>query len=323
MITTLTMATLDTAADGLTVHPKDVKDSGSLINTIIPDLVKRRAGRLPSIRRAFSTAALDKQHAHSPPSPPPPYVGPQRLEIDDASDVEDEAMLLDRRSIIAGHTRDTVLHAANESSRSGVRWKHVIEGCRLVECAGREAIAQTEDPELTRKMYIDGVSYLMKALPDLSTDESSQLSNFLPTALKSTTNEKAGEQLHFLDRSEDAQSKNYVHQFMTTATMYGVLLASVALPLLKRFIAVIYRCDRHYNISSRVASTMSQTVSVVAGKVYTSLNEGKTGQYALGMTLYTLEGVSSGILEGYSQAMKWQGVMEMQCSLGDGEDRTR
>lgn len=309
------MATLSIEINSPVAEAKDFKDHASLINALIPDLIKRRTGRLPSLRQTF-TGATDPQQTQPPQSPPPPYAEPQSVEVDNTSDAES----------VSGHSshplaaparHDSIYLVASETSTSDIRWKHVGEGCRLVECAGWEAMSETEDPDLARKMYIDGVGYLLNALPDLSPQENAQLANYLPASFRQTDNQRSHQDARFQDGGEEGDRKNYIYQFMTVATMYGVLFASLVLPLLERIIAAVYRWDQRCQISTRVADTTTQAVSTVARRAFTSLNEGKTGQIALGMTLYTIDGASRGFLEGYAQALKRQNIAERRADMSN------
>lgn len=303
------MAALTIQLDDPALDTKATEGSASLINAIIPSLITRRAGRLPSLRRTFASSGLEKQQARPPPSPPPPYFEPQDGQSD-GTDGSQDALDCFGRLLGTHRSGDVVYYVAKETSTSQVRWKHVSEGRRLIECAGREAASDDEDPELARKMFIDGVGYLLKSLPDLSADETVQLSNYLPVALRTTEGLHPAQSSLDEDSGECPDRSNYVYQFVAVATMYAVLLATLVLPILERFATSLYRYDRRHQISARVADSASQALSSVARRIFAALNEGKTGEMALGLTLYTVEGASRGFLDGYAQAVARQKAID-------------
>lgn len=308
------MATLSIEPQSAIHDSKGPRENASLVNAVIPDLIKRRTGKLPSLRRIFSSATFEKQTELPPPSPPPPYAESQVSDLDDIHHEHELSDVLDR--LIGTRGSSSALYAlANEKSASNVRWKHVGEGCRLIECAGREAVSGDEDPELARKMFIDGLGYLLKALPDLTPDETAQLSNYLPRSLKPTSEQQMNEPAPSDSEGEGEDEVNYIYNFVTFATMYGVLFGSLMLPILERLVAAMYQCDQRYKIRSRVANTTTQTLSSIAKSVFASLNEGRSGQIALGLSLYAIQGASRGFLDGYERAIKRQEVAERRSDV--------
>ena len=302
------MATLTVAIESPVADAKGTEQHSSVINSLIPELIKRRTGRLPSIRKSLTIYPPSKTSTLPPPSPPPPYMDPPALEGVGFGQVHDGSSDC---SLDSHASSDWDFGAASDDSRSGVRWKYVSEGSRLVRFARREAGMDSEDAELTRKMYLDGVGYLLKGLPNLSSDEIAQLSRDLPELLLFTDQHRQSE-----DDVGKPDGENYVCRLVTLVTMYSVLFLAFILPLLRRSAAALYRYDQRYHISNRVAETTTQTLSAWAQVISTSLNEGKAGQALLGMTLYTVEGASKGFFDGYSQALQRQ-----NAALRDSEGR--
>lgn len=299
------MANLSIKVDG-TIMDVRASEGASLMNAIIPDVIQRRTGKLPSLRRILTPAFSQKEPRRPLPSPPPPYAEQRGFEMDSPDEACEIKEARGRQNALRSSST-IIFQVANENTSSGIRWKHVGEGCRLIECAGREAADVNEDPELARKMFIDGTGYLLKALPDLSPNEAAQLANYMPSSLRPAEDHRSPDQrLQRQAGDEHSDQSNYIYHAVALATMYAVLLASFLLPLLERFAVAVYRCDQRYHVSARVAETTTQTAASVARRVFASLNEGRLGQVALGVTLYTVANASRGVSDGYAQAVRRQ-----------------
>ena len=69
--------------------------------------------------------------------------------------------------------------------RSGISWKYANEGSKLVSRSMREATSTSQETELTRRLYVDGVAYLLRGLPtNLTAEERIKLSGALPPQVK-------------------------------------------------------------------------------------------------------------------------------------------
>ena len=282
---------------------KDAKITASLINAIIPDLIKRRTGTVPSLRRTFTVGLSSGEAGLTPSSPPPPYAEPPAPELAQESD----SCVDNSRT-----ANDSRYSSPVNSSADDVHWKYVGEGCRLVERARQEAASVGGDQHLTRKMYIDGIGYLLKALPDLSPQESMQLVACLPDSLQACASQPTAEQLQVENADAEANQNNYIYRLVTAMTLYGILLASLLIPFLERCAAAAYRYDRRYRISERALDTSTRGISALAKGAFTSFNEGRSGQMALGMMLYAVDGASRGVLDGYDEALRRRIAVEPQ-----------
>lgn len=277
---------------------EDVKITSSFVNAMIPDLVRRRASKLPLLRKNWTAGLLNAEQSPPPPSPPPPYPEPSVVELAHESD-------------------DFRYSTPNGQSKNGIQWKYVGEGCRLVEHARQESAALDSEAELTRKMYIDGVGYLLKALPDLRSEESTQLEKYLPDSFEERGSQQTTEQPQLANTEAEADQNNYVYRLVTALTLYGILLASLILPILERCAAAAYRCDRQYRISERAMSSSAQAFSSLARGALQYLNEGKSGHEAMGFMLYAVEGASRGVLDGYGEALKRRGASDSRETESD------
>lgn len=288
---------------------KEVQTHESLLNAFIPNLVRRRTGAVPSLRR-ICVARLSGQGTAQPlHSPPPPYHEAPTNDMSDTDEIQDSKGYLDG-ILRASESKVAIYILASENSASGVRWKHVGEGCRLIQSAGREAAADQEDTDLARKMYIDGLGYLLKALPDLSLDEKAQLSAYLPEPLRASETQQQDLRVRMPPDADTVNRNNWLYQLVAIGTMYGVFLATFLLPILGRSAAAAYRYDQRYRISGRIAESTMQAVSSVAKRVVRSLEEGKGGQLVFGLILYTISNASRGVADGYEKAISRQDSIE-------------
>lgn len=276
----------------------------SMMNSFLP----KSMGSLPSVRKAVYSR-VSRQVSPTPAPAPPPHIELQMAKSVLASDVEmveddSDSISLGSRSPLESSRppQDALRH-----SRNGVRWKHATEGCEMVKRARYEASSMDEDEELSRQIYLDGVGYILRGLPEeLSSDESAQIAALLPASLVTTGDGSIGRCAHaelhsgLISQSGD---KNYVYHITAVATLYGVLLAGVLAPHLERLGKAVYAYDQQYRLSARIAKATTSTMAALATKIYGAVNDGKAGQVVLGMTVYALEGASQGLLDGYTLAV--------------------
>lgn len=292
------------------VMGKNSKTAASVFNFIVPDLIRRRSSKLALLHKAFKAESLSGETDPAPPSPPPPYAEPP---------VPGSAHGIDGSATDISRQRGSGFRGLSQSSAHGVQWKFAGEGCRLVEHARQEAASVDGDADLTRKMYIDGTGYLLKALPDLTAEESAQLAKYLPDSFRTGEPQPASQDLRAAATEAEKDQNNYVYRFVTAATLYGILLGSLLMPVLERCAATAYRYDQRYRISERAVNFSAQAFSSLARGVFASLNDGKSGQLALGSMLYAVEGASRGVLDGYGEAMKRRAAGESQYPESDSD----
>jgi hypothetical protein len=142
--------------------------------------------------------------------------------------------------------------------KSGINWKFAYEGFALLNHAVREASTLDQEPALTRKLYIDGLAYLVRGLStELDGEELQQLKQALPFDIGST-----GDHAGAVSSCETSTSdrriaprcprRSITYAASTKATFAILLLAKIMLPYVRLLLLQAYRCDRKYRISERL-----------------------------------------------------------------------
>lgn len=117
-------------------------------------------------------------------------------------------------------------------------------GSTLVVDAVREATSSKE-VDLTRRLYVDGVTYLLRGLPtDLSPDEQLRVQAALPPQLADEQNPGDMKPAH----------ASATRQIVARLTSYLVLLIGTFMECLQRLCQDFYRFERTHRISKLTVS---------------------------------------------------------------------
>lgn len=182
----------------------------------------------------------------------------------------------------------------------------------LLRSAGFEAQQPNSDSRLVRTLYINGLLYLLEALPeDLTSDEIRCIQNRLPEPVKSTLPEadsrsQAGKPA---GRFSGQDQPSYLHRILATVIIYGFLLAQLLIPYVKRFLQNVYRYERHHRITERLIAAALETADSLGkggasfGSALVSLSEGKVGAAVSSITAWWIEGIAGGVYEGVAEGM--------------------
>ena len=146
-----------------------------------------------------------------------------------------------------------------EGSKSGVKWKYATEGSVLVERSIHEAASASHDPKLSRRLYLDGVAYLLQGLPtDLNAQEYLRLRETLSFEVDPVpSGETASLDMHTIvvnERPADHKTisrKSGLRRTTATFTFWTV-----------RAVLQAYQIDRTYRVSER---TLMKTVAMAGG----------------------------------------------------------
>ena len=144
-----------------------------------------------------------------------------------------------------------------EDSKSGVDWKYATEGSVLIDRSIHEAASASHDPKLSRRLYLDGVAYLLQGLPtELNAQEYCRLRESIsfevdpaPSGGMSSLDIQA---IAVNERPTDHQTisrKSGLRRTTATLTCWTV-----------RAVLQAYHIDRTYRVSER---TLSKTVALV------------------------------------------------------------
>ncbi|KAI1083519.1 hypothetical protein F5B20DRAFT_408876 [Whalleya microplaca] len=203
---------------------------------------------------------------------------------------------------------------------SGVKWRYAAQGSYMHHTASQER----DDGDFARKSYIDGVAYLLRALPDdLDEHESSIIRRALPEScaplLADGRAADAGVDPLQLGWPSSDNGKTLLHRVVRATTTCMILLAHLFLSVLVFLIRAGAHYEREYNISQKfvshglvLASAIGKYSVVLSGKMC-AMSDGKVGRAVSGLTVCTVENVTRGIQDGIGNGLL---IIEQKEKMG-------
>lgn len=322
--------------------------------TILPVSIRRRLRRIPSLRRSVGTLSRPLSSYSSSGrstddtvlgTPPPEYAS--RLSLSEpGSDNEELGDAVD--GLFGPQIGASVFTSAE--TQSGIRWKFAghgelnrqldsrtcltTSGLTLISLAGKESSTfstspASGSPSLIRQLYIHGMTYLLRGLPDnLSPEEKMSVSSAIPdeiAALRAVTLPPTGlaQRDRALSRSikEPYQSPSILHRILAAVIVQMFLIVHILLPYIKVFMAAAYRYERQHRISERVLSSSISTMDgamrrgmEISNSVY-RMNEGKVGQALNELMAWWIRGVTGGIHQGVGEGLV---IIGLDVKAGEG-----
>lgn len=175
---------------------------------------------------------------------------------------------------------------------------------------GDPAVAE-DDIMFERRAFIDGVTYLLKALPqDLDAYEVRRIESVLPKDVAeylTTTPSGAGSSARRFSRPSQPRSILHRGVRMTVVTM--IFIWSILMPYLMYLLRSAARVERKYKLSETFVSHGMEFVNSI-GKQSVSLtesmcqmNDGKVGQALTEALIWTVDGVAQGISDGVGEGL--------------------
>lgn len=174
----------------------------------------------------------------------------------------------------------------------------------------------SRDIAFTRKSYIDGVAYLLKALPDdLDDHEASVIQRAIPQpCIPSVSGDLNGQH----DGGVSYQTRGWRpsdrgRTFLRRAVQTIVARFVWFMYLFIRFIMLLITAgayyERRYNISQHlvargfvVANAMGRQSVILSGRV-AQMGDGRVGQTVTGLAAWTVESLTGGIQDGVGEGL--------------------
>jgi hypothetical protein len=181
----------------------------------------------------------------------------------------------------------------------------------ILRSAGCEAQRPHPDSHLIRSLYINGLSYLLEALPsDLTNGEIKTIENHLPKRLHSSISSRYGQRPvgPSVMRNTSTQP-SYLHRFLSSVIIYGFLFAQLLLPYVKALLQSIYQYERSHRITERLVAATLEVADDLTKSGATSAttavrsNQGKIATVISSVTYWWIEGFAGGIYEGIGEGM--------------------
>lgn len=321
-------------------------DGLSLIYTALPRMLQRRLPQIRSLRHAAAIYANPKAHLRSESmssatsscseTPPPSYhTGTSISESsadegdDGGSDDESPELFTSAPSsrpstsgsvtpalalALPGFRRHEDHTAASTGNKSG---QH---GLALLNMAMRGEPSATKDP-LNRRLYIDGISYILRGLPeDLTPEEAMVLRNAAPAVLNpGPQQESTLQQQHPSQSQQPTQPPTLLRRTISTATFYTLLLFTLLLPYLQALFTALYALDARHNFSARFLAQTTILLRLLAAQALAILamawgaNDGALRHACRDFGVWVLRDVCGGMDEGVGRAVTRLRLEEREC----------
>lgn len=186
---------------------------------------------------------------------------------------------------------------------SGLRWNRVAPAFSLLRNAGFEAQQPNADPQLVRNLYIDGLGYLLEALPsDLTEEEALSIHGRLPEPVKVSVEKSTGatSQRNLCTSSPPS----YLHRLIATFIVYIFVLVQVMLPYVRTALNSVYTYERKHRITERILAAALKTADGVGkGTQRLTLQEGMITTTVSRLLFWLAESVAGGVYDGVSEGL--------------------
>ncbi len=173
----------------------------------------------------------------------------------------------------------------------------------------RIAYLDKEDPTFSRKSYIDGVAYMLMALPDnLSDQETAMIREALPSSI-ADVNLVGGMNDRAIGWRPAPGGRTVLQRCVAIVVAMFVVLIHVALSYATVVVRVGAHYERKHNISQQIVSrgfVIASAVgrhSVVLSAKICAMKDGRVGKAVGNIASRTVESVASGIQEGIGQGL--------------------
>lgn len=190
-------------------------------------------------------------------------------------------------------------------------------GANLVNISvdgGKAAVAE-EDVAFERKAFVDGLTYLLKALPrDLDEGELKRIQSALPDNVKE-------QELNLIRAERDPdrttnrtnRPRSIIHRGVQMTVVNMIFFLSFLMPYLLLLVRYVARVERKYKISETLIghgvdlanSIGKQSASLT--EAVSQMNEGKVAQALLEVFVWTIDGVTQGISDGLGEGLSMVG----------------
>jgi hypothetical protein len=311
-------------------------DGLSLIYTALPRLIQRRLPQIRSLRHAASIYASPRAHLRSwstssdtstySESPPPSYHTGTSASESSADENDDGASDDDLPEFFssapssrpstsgyvtpaptqAAHKIHEEIHAPNFSSRSG------HQGLELLNLAMRSQPSRTpENDDLNRRLYIDGISYVLRGLPaDLTREEALTIRTAVPASiLPAPQEDSALIQQPTQQPHQPTSPPTLLHRAVSTTTFYTLLALTLLIPHLQTLFATLCALDARHQFSTRFLAQTSFLLRMLAAQAVAVLamawgaNDGALRHACRDFGVWVLRDFCGGMDEGVGRAV--------------------
>lgn len=177
----------------------------------------------------------------------------------------------------------------------------------------------SSNPDFSRQLYIDAVSYLLRGLPQsLSKEETIRLQAAMPSEIIPPRQRIDRVVVH--DESRDhrvtrqEEDPTILHRMVAMVVLQMFLLLSFIWPYIRTGCRGAYQYEREHHISEKIlnqswttANALSKNTMTVAKSVC-SWNDGQVGAALEDVVFWWIHGVTGGLRDGVKDGMEVFGV---------------
>ncbi|KAI1342338.1 hypothetical protein F5Y15DRAFT_372384 [Xylariaceae sp. FL0016] len=268
---------------------------------MLPMAISSRLPAFRSLRRSASLCVLAMRKR-------PVSLEPEKVET---LAIRHDTQLVERKKgeIVAatpiGHP-----HADKNSTAllsSGIKWPYYIQAHHMQQAAARESA----DVGFVRKSYIDGVAYMLQALPDdLNDREQEVIRQALPETCAPKTYVIAPAQQAIDWSGDDSARKVSLLQRSVAMLVASIFHAIYMLWLLTaKAVCLGAQYERQYHITQQVmgqglfvATVVGKHSAIISSKII-SLSDGRIGRAMADFASKWIESVTAGIQDGVGQGL--------------------
>ncbi|KAI2607287.1 uncharacterized protein GGS25DRAFT_495129 [Hypoxylon fragiforme] len=285
------------------------QDMSIVVFNLLPSSVQSRLPAFQSLRRSTRLSILSRRRSVSPQKGPAEQVMISRTDEDSVVSLQTGSEVPVATDAPSTHNENVRLKPVvpGGNADAGVKWRYAAQGSYLQQSASQE----TTDLAFARKSFIDGVAYMLKALPDDMDDyEASVIRRALPMPCVQVDGDgRIAAGSGGLGWQPSDRAKTFVHSTVQGCVASLVFFAYIFLS----FLAVVIRTgayfERQYNISEHLisnsylfATTVGKHSGALGEKIHT-ISEGKLGKTLVELTAWTVENVSRGVQDGIGQGL--------------------
>ncbi|KAH8597075.1 hypothetical protein B0O99DRAFT_617954 [Bisporella sp. PMI_857] len=299
----------------------------TMAELVVPSAIQSGLARFSLTRRSSSLQRVDyqcqqKNSASAPPSGArTPVTGVDNTIMLSSAQLEESLYF---REEFRQEQASTARRSSNYDRRhyvedqSGISWKFASTGLSHLSRAVDEFSTASQDPgsvdsNYVRQMYVDGLAYLLRGLPqDMTAEEQMRVRNAMPISVVRPLYPSSSSSA--LDFSSPPSEPSILHRWLAFLIVQGFLIFQFLLPFITKWITTVYQYEREHKISQKIIGQGLDSMDIVGKKgiglvnIICGMGDGKVGHILMKVASYVAEGLTGGIHEGIGQGMAIMGV---------------
>lgn len=175
------------------------------------------------------------------------------------------------------------------------------------------------NPDFSRQLYIDGVSYLLRGLPqDLSSEETIRLQAAMPSEMiplqQPADRIMIRNQTYENQVTQQEEDATLLHRVVAMVVLQIFLLMSFLWPYIQTICRGAYQYEREHHISEKLLNQSWTTANVLSKntmamvKTVCRWNDGQVGVALEDMIFWWVHGVTGGLRDGVRDGLEVFGV---------------